>query len=82
MKILLALLTVALLVLHQDLWNWTTADPLLSGFMPIGLWYHALFCVAASALLALFVAVAWPTHLENAEPETPEAQQSEGFSGH
>ncbi len=82
MKWLLGLLTVVLLIVHQDLWNWDKALPLAGGFLPVGLWYHAIFCVAASGLLWLFVQVAWPTELENAEPETPEARRAEGYSEH
>lgn len=82
MKWFLAVLTVVLLVIHQDLWLWDKVNPLLGGFLPVGLWYHALYCGAASLLMALFVSAAWPTHLENAEPETPEARKAEGYSEH
>jgi hypothetical protein len=61
----LAVITVALLyVLHQDLWFWREAHPLVFGFLPIGLFYHAAFTVACSAALWLVVALTWPTHLE------------------
>jgi hypothetical protein len=40
-------------------------------FLPIGIWYHALFCVTAAILLWLFARFAWPTHLENVQPEPP-----------
>jgi len=82
MKWLLGILTLLLIVLHQDLWFWGETKPLIGGFLPIGLWYHAVFCVAASLLLALFVYSAWPTYLEDAEPETPEARKAEGYEGH
>lgn len=84
MKWFLGVLTVALVVLHQDLWasNWSAAEPLVGGFLPIGLWYHALFCVACAILLGLFVLFAWPTELESAEPQTPEARRTEGYTGH
>lgn len=74
MKVILALLTLALVIVHQDFWNWGAVDA-AGGFLPVGLWYHALFCLAASALLWLFVAFAWPTHLESAEPEVPGAER-------
>ena len=32
-KLLLALLILLLYVLHQDFWNWTTAHPLVAGFL-------------------------------------------------
>jgi hypothetical protein len=82
MKWILLALTVALIVVHQDFWNWAHSDPLFGGFLPVGLWYHALYCIAAAVLLALLVAFKWPTYLEGAEPETPEARRSESNSGH
>lgn len=61
----LAVAAVALLyVLHQDLWFWREAHPLVFGFLPIGLFYHAAFTVATSAVLWLLLKVAWPSHLE------------------
>ena len=36
MKILIWLLVAALLIAHQDYWNWTDRS-LVFGFMPIGL---------------------------------------------
>jgi hypothetical protein len=47
----------------------------------VGIWYHALYCIAAAVLLALLVACAWPAHLENLEPEAgvvPPAGPSQG----
>jgi hypothetical protein len=56
---------VLLYVLHQDLWFWRSARPLVFGFLPIGLFYHAAFTVATSAVLWLLIKVAWPSHLED-----------------
>ena len=81
MKWILYLLTVVLIVLHQDWWNWSKVEPRFLGFMPVGLWYHAAFCVAAAILLALFVAFTWPTHLENVEPE-PGSAEPDRSHGH
>ena len=64
---LLALATAVLYVLHQDIWFWRTARPLVLGFLPIGLFYHACFSVAASLLLAALVRWAWPGHLDEDE---------------
>ena len=55
---------VLLYVLHQDFWFWNSARPLVFGFLPIGLFYHAAFTVATSAVLWLLVKSAWPSHLE------------------
>ena len=61
---LLVLLVVMLYALHQDFWFWRSAHPLVFGFLPVGLAYHAGFTLAAAALIALLVRVAWPSHLE------------------
>jgi hypothetical protein len=63
-RLLLVLAVAALYVLHQDVWFWRQARPLVFGFMPIGLFYHACFSVAASLLMWLLVTHAWPAHLE------------------
>jgi hypothetical protein len=63
-RALLALTLGALYVLHQDFWFWRMAKPLAFGFLPPGLWYHALYCIATALVLWLLVSVAWPSHLE------------------
>ena len=73
---LIALITGLVYVLHQDVWFWRTARPLVFGFLPIGLFYHAAYTVAISALMWLLVRRAWPSHLEDTEthpriPGTP-----------
>ena len=55
---------VLLYLLHQDLWFWREARPLVFGFLPIGLAYHAAFTVASAGALWLLVKFAWPSHLE------------------
>ena len=67
-RTLLVLATLALYALHQDVWFWRSARPLVFGFLPIGLFYHACFSVVAVLLLWLLVAQAWPGHLER-DPE-------------
>jgi hypothetical protein len=64
MKTALLTACVALYVLHQDFWFWRMAHPMAFGFLPIGLFYHACYTVAVSALMALLVKYAWPSHLE------------------
>ena len=68
--ILLTALVVAVYALHQDLWNWKKADPLVFGFLPIGLAYQAGYSILAAALMAVLVKTAWPAHLENVQPES------------
>jgi len=69
----LTLLILAVYVLHQDFWNWNKAEPLVFGFLPVGLAYHAGYSVLAAILMAVLVKVAWPKHLENVQPTNPEA---------
>jgi hypothetical protein len=66
--ILLTVLVVAVYVLHQDFWNWKAAEPLVFGFLPIGLAYQAGYSVLAAVTMALLVKFAWPKHLEDVEP--------------
>ena len=77
MKWILYAATIVMIVLHQDWWNWSQTDPKWLGFMPVGLWYHGLYCVAAATLLWLFVAFCWPTHLEDAQQQAPAPHESE-----
>ena len=63
-RALLVLAFITLYGLHQDVWFWRTARPLVFGFVPIGLFYHALFSVAATLFMWLLVEHAWPAHLE------------------
>jgi uncharacterized protein DUF3311 len=61
---LLVVIVITLYILHQDFWFWRTAKPLVFGFIPIGLFYHACFTVAASLVMWVLVKQAWPSHLE------------------
>ncbi|HEV3471160.1 MAG TPA: hypothetical protein VG148_17685 [Pyrinomonadaceae bacterium] len=63
-RALLVLAVAALYVLHQDVWFWRTARPLAFGVIPVGLFYHGCFSVAASLLMWALVKFAWPGHLE------------------
>jgi hypothetical protein len=62
---LLTLLVLLVYLLHQDSWNWNRAEPLIFGFLPIGLAYHAAFSVLAAILMAVLVRFAWPAHLDS-----------------
>ena len=46
---LLVLATLVVYLLHQDVWFWRSARPLVFGFLPIGLFYHACYAVARLA---------------------------------
>ena len=76
-RALLVLAVVLLYVLHQDVWLWRTARPLVFGFVPVGLFYHACYSVAASLLMWLLVSQAWPAHLEQ-EADRKEARPPRG----
>jgi hypothetical protein len=70
-RILLVLGSFAVYLVHQDFWNWTRAEPLLFGFLPVGLWYHVAYSLLASALMWLLVKFAWPKSLEDIEKKLP-----------
>jgi hypothetical protein len=61
----IALAIAALYALHQDVWFWRAARPLLFGFLPVGLAYHGAYCLAAALLMWTLTRVAWPHHLED-----------------
>jgi hypothetical protein len=58
------LMAAALYALHQDVWFWREARPLMFGFLPIGLFYHAAYTLAISAFMWVLVRTHWPAHLE------------------
>ena len=51
-------------LLHQDVWFWREPRPLVFGFMPIGLFYHAAYTAVSALLLWFLVRTAWPAHLD------------------
>jgi hypothetical protein len=59
-----ALVLVVLYALHQDFWFWTSPRPLVFGFLPIGLFYHAAYTVAVSVVLLWLMPTLWPSQLE------------------
>ena len=70
MKSTLLVVAVAVVyILHQDIWFWRSSY-LVFGFIPIGLFYHGLFSIAAALLMWLLVTYAWPSHLEREVEET------------
>jgi len=64
MRFILVGIVIAAYLLHQDLWFWRTARPLVFGFMPMGLFYHAVFCLLCSVVMILLVKFAWPMDLD------------------
>ena len=63
-RAILILSVFGLYILHQDIWYWNVARPLIFGFLPIGLFYHAAYSVAVSVLMLLLIKYAWPSHIE------------------
>lgn len=72
---LLVLMVAAVYVLHQDFWNWKKYEPLVLGFLPIGLAYQAGYSFLAAVTMALLVKFAWPAHLENTVPQAGDPLQ-------
>ena len=68
-------LVLILFVVHQDWWWWDNRT-LVLGFLPIGLFYHALFSIAAAGVWALANTFAWPEEIEAwaaaGDPDTPD----------
>ena len=77
---LVTVLVLLVYLIHQDSWDWKKTEPLVFGFLPIGLAYHAGYSILAAILMALLVKIAWPKHLEETGPEEnrPSADQPEG----
>jgi hypothetical protein len=71
---LLAAVVLFFYILHQDFWFWRAARPLVFGFIPIGLFYHACYSIGASLVMWMLVRYAWPGHLE-AETEGTRFQE-------
>jgi hypothetical protein len=70
-KALLILAVLIVAILHQDVWFFRTARPLVFGFLPVGLAYHAAYSVLAALLMWLLVRQAWPSRLER-QAERPD----------
>ena len=69
-------LVAVLALLHQDFWFWD--DPtLVFGFMPVGLFYHALYSIAAACLWAAAVKWAWPSEVEAFADAADESAEDE-----
>jgi hypothetical protein len=78
MKRIVVLLVALLLILHQDFWWWDSIDPLIFGFVPIGLAYHMGLSIAAAMVWWLAMKFCWPTDVEVADHEAAAARQIKG----
>ena len=79
MRTLIPVLMVLLAVLHHDFWWWNDIDPLVLGFLPVGLAYHALISILAGIGWALAARYCWPSGLE---VEDSDVQTSASRGGH
>jgi len=74
---LLVVAIIALYLLHQDVWFWRAATPIVFGFLPIGLFYHVCYTLVISALMWALAKYAWPSHLEEqADPGSANPQSA------
>ena len=64
-KVLLTIVVTLVLVLRHDYWNWDTPEPLLFGFLPVGLWWQGVVSLLAAGMMWLMVTLAWPGELED-----------------
>ncbi|MDG1874924.1 MAG: DUF3311 domain-containing protein [Mariniblastus sp.] len=68
MKFLIWILVAALVIMHQDFWNWDSSEIYL-GFLPVGLTYHIGISLAASFVWAMACWLAWPKGVDEFENE-------------
>jgi hypothetical protein len=69
--VIVTLFIAAVYALHQDTWNWTKSAPMVFGFLPPGLMYHAGYSIWCAVMMAILVKVAWPRHLEDQKDQPP-----------
>jgi len=75
MKHLLWMLLAALVVMHQDYWQWDDAT-LVAGWLPQSLAYHAGISLAAAALWGMMLRYGWPHDVDEAAAEVDAANGS------
>ncbi len=73
---LLVAAVAAVYLLHQDLWFWREARPLVFGFLPVGLAYHGGYCLLVAGLMWWLTRTAWPSHLESPDATLPTTRGS------
>ncbi|MCK6485949.1 MAG: hypothetical protein HUU22_13320 [Phycisphaerae bacterium] len=67
MKYVIYALLLLLIVLHQDFWNWHRYEPLIFGFIPVGLAHHVGISLAAAVVGGLAVKYCWPAGVDVAD---------------
>ena len=71
MRILVGLMVLALIVLHQDYWNWRTHAPLVFGFIPAGLMHHVGISLASAVIGLLAMRYCWPEDIDTDGADAP-----------
>lgn len=71
MKLVIWLLVAALIVMHQDFWNWNS-EKMFLGFLPVGLYYHMGISIAAAIVWWFACTFAWPKGIDNFEEQPTE----------
>lgn len=71
---IIAVVVIALLILHQDNWFWNDGT-LVLGFLPIGLFWHLCLSVAASLTWFAATKIAWPLDPATVAALTQETQE-------
>lgn len=64
-------LLAALVIAAFDVWNWERVEPLLFGWMPVGLWWQALVTLLAVPVMAYLFWVLWPDDVDDVWASTP-----------
>ncbi len=67
----------ALIIVHQDFWFWDTYEPLVFGFMPIGLAYHVLISILAAVVWFLATKYCFPIDVGELETENTSSQKQD-----
>jgi hypothetical protein len=64
-RIAATLIVLGLYALHQDVWFWNDATPLVFGVLPIGLFYHVAYTIVTAVVMAVLVTTCWPSRLDS-----------------
>lgn len=71
MKRIIPVLILLLIVLHQDFWFWHRYEPLVLGFIPIGLVWHVGISLSSVVIALLAVRYCWPVGVDVDDAESP-----------
>ena len=76
MKQLVWVLIILLMILHQDVWLWQRYNPLVLGFIPIGLAWHAGISISAAVVGLLAARYCWPVDVDvDDQPHAPDSRR-------